>query len=65
MGLDFPTSVSFERLQAPFESASDALARFDERLRSSPVADGAVYQLRMTVSGFLALSVPYWELSLL
>jgi hypothetical protein len=39
MGLDLPTSVSFERLQAPFESASDALARFDERLRCSPVAD--------------------------
>ena len=42
MGLDLPTSVSFERLQAPFESASDALARFDERLRSSPVAEAFV-----------------------
>ncbi|ATQ70539.1 MULTISPECIES: RHE_PE00001 family protein [Methylosinus] len=39
MGLDLPASVSYERLQAPFESASDALARFDERLRSSPVAE--------------------------
>jgi len=42
MGLDLPGSVSFERLQAPFESASDALARFDERLRSSPVAEAFV-----------------------
>ncbi|MBG0808170.1 DUF1612 domain-containing protein [Methylosinus sp. H3A] len=42
MGLDLPASVSFERLQAPFESASDALARFDERLRSSPVAEAFV-----------------------
>jgi hypothetical protein len=42
MGLGLPASVSFERLQAPFESASDALARFDERLRSSPVAEAFV-----------------------
>ncbi|TDX60531.1 DNA binding protein with HTH domain [Methylosinus sp. sav-2] len=42
MGSAFPASVSFERLQAPFESASDALARFDERLRSSPVAEAFV-----------------------
>ncbi|MBG0808213.1 DUF1612 domain-containing protein [Methylosinus sp. H3A] len=42
MGLDRPGSVSFERLQAPFESASDALARLDERLRSSPVAEAFV-----------------------
>ncbi|WP_253203983.1 hypothetical protein [Methylosinus sp. KRF6] len=44
MGLDLPGSVSFERLQAPFESASDALAlaRFDARLRSSPVAEAFV-----------------------
>ncbi|TRL37390.1 DUF1612 domain-containing protein [Methylosinus sporium] len=42
MGFSFPASVSFERLQAPFESASDALARFDERLRSSPVAEAFV-----------------------
>jgi len=42
MGLYLPSSVSFERLQAPFESASDALARFDERLRSSPVAEAFV-----------------------
>jgi hypothetical protein len=42
MGLDLLGSVSFERLQAPFESASDALARFDERLRSSPVAEAFV-----------------------
>jgi hypothetical protein len=39
MGLDLSGSVSFERLQAPFESASDALARFDERLRSSPFTE--------------------------
>jgi hypothetical protein len=37
-----PGLVSFERLQAPFESASDALARVDERLRSSPVAEAFV-----------------------
>ncbi|WP_159731332.1 RHE_PE00001 family protein [Methylosinus sp. Ce-a6] len=42
MGLGLPSSVSFERLQAPFESASDALARFDERLRSSPLAEAFV-----------------------
>jgi hypothetical protein len=42
MGLALPASVSFERLQAPFESASDALARFDERLRSSPVAEAFI-----------------------
>ncbi|WP_036288002.1 RHE_PE00001 family protein [Methylosinus sp. PW1] len=42
MGLNLPGSVSFELLQAPFESASDALARFDERLRSSPVAEAFV-----------------------
>ncbi|CAN2536234.1 hypothetical+protein [Methylocapsa aurea] len=42
MALDLPASISFERLQAPFESASDALARFDERLRSSPVAEAFV-----------------------
>lgn len=32
----------FERLAAPFEKASDALARLDERLRSSPVAEAYV-----------------------
>ena len=42
MGLELPASASFERLQAPFESASDALARFDERLRSSPVAEAFI-----------------------
>jgi hypothetical protein len=42
MGLDLPASVSFERLQAPFEAASDALARFDERLRFSPVAEAFI-----------------------
>ncbi|WP_400770911.1 RHE_PE00001 family protein [Methylosinus sporium] len=42
MGPDLPAAVSFERLQAPFESASDAVARFDERLRSSPVAEAFV-----------------------
>lgn len=47
MGLDLPTSVSFERLQAPFESASDALARFDERLRSSPVADAFILRAHL------------------
>lgn len=31
-----------ERLQVPFEAASDALARFDERLRSSPVAEAYI-----------------------
>ena len=34
------TSVlSYDRLQAPLEAASDALARLDERLRVSPVAE--------------------------
>ena len=31
-------SLPFDRLQAPFEAASDALARLDERLRTSPIA---------------------------
>jgi len=33
---------TFGRLQATFEAASDALARLDERLRSSPVAEAFV-----------------------
>jgi hypothetical protein len=32
----------FERLAAPFERASDALVRLDERLRSSPVAEAYI-----------------------
>ena len=32
-------SLPLDRLLAPFEAASDALARVDERLRSSPVAE--------------------------
>lgn len=32
----------FERLAAPFERASDTLARLDERLRSSPVAEAYI-----------------------
>ncbi len=35
-------SLSFARLQAPFEAASDALARLDERLRSSAIAEAFV-----------------------
>ncbi|MGC1860967.1 MAG: hypothetical protein WA733_07530 [Methylocystis sp.] len=31
-------TLPLERLLAPFEAASDALVRFDERLRASPVA---------------------------
>jgi hypothetical protein len=42
MSFNLASSVSLDRLQAPFESASDALARFDERLRSSPVAEAFV-----------------------
>jgi hypothetical protein len=42
MRLGLPASVSFERLHVPFESASDALAGFDERLRFSPVAEAFV-----------------------
>ena len=35
-------AISLDRLQAPFEVASDALARLDERLRSSAVAEAFV-----------------------
>lgn len=37
-----PHSLPFDRLLAPFEAASDALARLDERLRASPVAEAFV-----------------------
>ena len=39
MGLNQSDPLPFGRVQAPFEAASDALARLDERLRSSPVAE--------------------------
>ena len=42
MGFRLSGSLPFDRLQAPFERASDALARLDERLRSSPVAGAFV-----------------------
>ena len=38
MGLNQSDPLPFGRVQAPFEAWSDALARLDERLRSSPVA---------------------------
>jgi hypothetical protein len=34
--------LSLDRLLAPFEAASDALARLDERLRTSPVAEAFI-----------------------
>lgn len=39
MSFHLPNSLPLDRLQAPFEAASDSLARLDERLRSSPVAE--------------------------
>lgn len=42
MGFRLSRSLPFDRLQAPFERASDALARLDERLRSSLVAEAFV-----------------------
>jgi hypothetical protein len=42
MGYMDREAVSFEHLQAPFEAASDALARLDERLRTSLVAEAFV-----------------------
>lgn len=39
MSFHLPNSLPLDRLQAPFEAASDALARLDECLRSSPVAE--------------------------
>ncbi len=51
MGLGLPASVSFERLQAPFESASDAPAGFDERLRFSPVAEASVLRAKDRPTG--------------
>lgn len=42
MAFNLSGPLPYDRLQAPFEAASDALARLDERLRSSPVAEGFV-----------------------
>ncbi|MBG0812407.1 DUF1612 domain-containing protein [Methylosinus sp. H3A] len=42
MNFDLPNSNASVRLQMPFENASDALARFDERLRSNPVAEAFI-----------------------
>ncbi len=42
MSFHLPNSLPLDRLQEPFEAASDALARLDERLRSSPVAEAFV-----------------------
>ncbi len=39
MSFHLPSSLPLDRLQGPFEAASDSLARLDERLRSSPVAE--------------------------
>jgi len=40
--LSAPRSFSVDRLLAPFEAASDALARLDERLRTNPVAEAFI-----------------------
>ncbi len=42
--MDFclPHALPFDRLQAPFDSASEALVQLDERLRMSPVAEAYV-----------------------
>jgi hypothetical protein len=37
---EFPSLPVLERLMAPMASAEDAIARLDERLRCSPLADG-------------------------
>ncbi len=42
MDFGLPPELPLDRLQAPFDAASEALVRLDERLRMSPVADAYV-----------------------
>jgi Protein of unknown function (DUF1612)/HTH DNA binding domain len=45
MNLEHHQPIPWETLAAPLSHADDALARFDERLRTSPIRDGVIARL--------------------